>query len=318
MKNTRRTAQKRWQKFTAGFTLVELVVVIVVIGILVGVVIVSYNGVVTSSRIQTAKTDVQTAASTLTRYKADNGAFPSSLSGVTISAVQSTFQYTFNSTNDTYCITATYINQSAFINAGSMTPAQGGCPGHGVNGVPAITNIGMNPSAEADTANVAGYFSSPVSRVAAGDAVSGGWIFSTTTNSTAHGQGLIHTITTTASDNQTYTCSISLRGTAGNVVVVSGRAYTSANGYIGESYGAKNLTLSASWQRLTVTFTTPANTGIVFLQYHLTTATSGITIQSDAILCTLSSNTYNYADGDSANWVWNGTPEDSSSTGPQL
>lgn len=304
-------------KSQPGFTIVEILIVIIVIAILATITALSYSAITDNARKQTAKTDAQTLATQLNKYKADKGAYPADLTPLaTPSGVSSTFQYSYDATAGAYCITASVKGASAFVKSGSITAQEGGCPGHGVNGIDPITNLATNPSAETDISGVTGYNAAPPTRVSGG-AVSGTYVFSTTTNSATNPQGLVHTITTSAKPGQQYTCSISLKG-SGGVVAFSGRPATSTSAYITESLGAKNVTLTSSWQRLSITFTTPATTGILRVQYRNITAASGVTMQSDALLCVEGPNDYPFADGTSNNWVWNGTPHLSSSTGPAL
>lgn len=303
-----------------GFTIVELLIVIVVIGIIAGITIISYSAVTNNAKKQTAKTDAQTAAGVLTRYKSENGAYPANLSDAgEIKSVQSTYQYTYNSTADTYCLTASVRGASAHLESGNSKAEDGGCAGHGVNGQAAVVNLAYNPSGETNYNGLSGYNGSPITaRATTGSAVRGSYQFATVTNSAASIQGLINEVTTSAKPNQVYRCSISLRGTAGSVVGFSGRFSTSAGAYISEGAGNQNVTLSASWQRASITFTSPATTGILLVQYRLATAATGISIQSDALMCTEGSSTYNYADGTSAGWAWIGTAHGSSSSGPAL
>lgn len=301
-----------------GFTIVELLVVIVVIGIIAGITIVSYTAITNNAKKQTAKTDAQTMAAQLTKYKSENGTFPANLSSLSSSfSVDSSFQYTYDSTAGTYCLTASVEGASAYVRSGNSNAQEGGCPGHGVNGAPAVVNLADNPSGETNNNGVSGYWSSPISaRTPIADAVRGSYQFETVTNSSTNVQGLIHQVTSSAKAGQAYTCSISLRGTAGTAVAVSGRFSTSSSAYISEGAGSQTITLTSSWQRVSISFTSPANTGILYVQYRLTTATTGRTIQSDALMCSEGTTSYAYADGTFPGWAWAGTAHGSRSSGP--
>lgn len=305
-------------KGQGGFTIVELLVVIVVVAILVTLTVVSYAAVTNNARKQAVKTDAQTIAAQLNKYKADKGSYPTDLAAVQSSApaITSKFQYTYDSKTATYCVTASVEGASAYVKSGGVEAKDGACPGHGVNGSDPITNLASNPSAEVSVSGVSGYYSATPGRTYGG-AVSGDYTFSTTTNSTTQNQGLIHTVTTSAKPNQVYTCAISLKG-SGSTVAFSGRVSTAADVYIMEGLGAKSVSLTSSWQRVSITFTTPATTGVLRVQYRLGSALSGITIQSDALICTEGATDHPYADGSTANWIWNGTAHISSSTGPAL
>lgn len=300
-----------------GFTIVELLVVIIVIGIIAGIIVVSYSAVTQSARKQAVKTDAQAIASQINKYKSDKGSYPSDLSEIQIpSGVTSTFQYAYNETAGSYCVTASVKGASAFVKSGSVVASEGGCPGHGINGEVAITNLASNPSGEVGSTGVSGYNSSPISRVTGG-APSGNYLFSTTTNSSTVSQGIIHTITTSAKPNQVYTCSLALRGTAG-AVIVSGRPATAAGGYISENLGTKTYTLTSNWQRLALTFTTPDTTGILRIQVRTQAPIVNVNIQTDAIMCVEGDQEYQYADGSLDNWMWSGQEHLSSSYGPAL
>lgn len=301
----------------AGFTIVELIVIIIVVAILAALTIVSYNLVTQNVREQAVRGDLQKAITALNSFKADNGVYPSVLSQLDFQAGENmSYQYSYKSTDDSFCITASGRGADLFAKNGSRETTSGGCPGHGVGGVAAITNLALNPSIEVDTSGASGYFSSPISRVSGG--ASGSYSLSTTTNSTTQTQGIIHRITTSAKPDQAYSCSVSVKGASGTVVRVSGRPATAADGYLTENLGGTNVTLSTSWQVVNINFTTPANTGILRLQIVNTAVASGVTIQADAFICVEGSTTYKFADGASPNWAWNGAPNASSSTGPAL
>jgi hypothetical protein len=85
--------------------------------------------------------------------------------------------------------------------------------------------------------------------------------------------------------NTQYTCSISIQGTSGNIVIVSGRAETASDVYIGEGYGAKSINLNSNWQRVSFTFTSPATTGMIDIQYYLDHIAAGVNIWGDGAMC---------------------------------
>lgn len=114
------------RKKSSGFTLVELIIVVVVIGIIVSIIIVSYAAVTNESHSQSLQGDIKTAASKLSEYRADNGAYPSTLStaGVTNSSTTS-YTYTYTSANDTYCLIGTGYNTSYYVLNTNTTPKSG-------------------------------------------------------------------------------------------------------------------------------------------------------------------------------------------------
>ena len=90
-----------------GFTIVELLVVIIVIGILVTIAVVSYSVITENAKKQSVATDAQTMASNLAKYKSEHGAYPSNLASLTDAPqTNTTYQYAYNGTAGTYCLTA--------------------------------------------------------------------------------------------------------------------------------------------------------------------------------------------------------------------
>jgi general secretion pathway protein G len=70
---------------TAGFTIVELLIVIVVIGILAAITIVAYNGVQSRARDTLRVEGIAKIRNALELYKIDNGAYPSAINSNTAS-----------------------------------------------------------------------------------------------------------------------------------------------------------------------------------------------------------------------------------------
>lgn len=307
-----------------AFTVVELIIVVVVIGILATLSIVAYNGLQQNAKTSSLLSDLDNSSAIMAHDYNANGIYPANPAaadggrGLPTNS-GTTYQYTVNNSASpaTFCLTGTNGNMSYYISSTQDTPVKGGCPGDGINGNPPITNLVVNPSVESGTLSPnSSYFSAPAS-IDTTTAASGTNSVLVTTNSTTNAQGYIWQAPN-ASPSTAYVCSIYLKGTPGAVVAVAGRAATSASAYIGEGYGAKNITLTTSWQRVSVSFTSPATAGIIYIQYHLTAAASGINIWGDGAMCTQGTALYNYADGDSASWEWTGTTRASASTGPAL
>ncbi len=90
-----------------GFTIVEVLVVIIVIGILAGITIVSYGAVTDNAAKQALEADLKGAASKLSRYKYDHGGYPTSLSQADVTnSSTTTYNYTYTSATDSYCLSA--------------------------------------------------------------------------------------------------------------------------------------------------------------------------------------------------------------------
>jgi prepilin-type N-terminal cleavage/methylation domain-containing protein len=303
-----------------GFTIVELLVVIVVIGILATIMIVSYIGITNKANVASLVSDLDNASKLLKLDQVTKSAYPATLAnanngnGVPASS-GTTYQYSVDNTTNpsTFCITATKSNQSYFINQDGI-PTAGGCPGDWVAGVPPITNLMVNPSAESGLIAPNGGYYNPTITVDSSNAAFGLNSIKVTTDAVIN-EGLVWRAPNTLPNTQ-YTCSISLKGTSGNNVWVAGRAETGTGGWIGEGYGGKSVALTPNWQRVSFTFTSPASTGTIGIEYYLDHVQAGINIWGDGAMCTQGSTAYNYADGNSRNWTWNGAANVSTSTGP--
>lgn len=135
-------------KHTAGFTIVELLIVIVVIGILAAITIVSFNGVSSKARASAVISDLDNVAKKLKIDQATNSAFPATIAqadggkGIPASS-GTTYQYTVdnNANPQTFCVTA--VNGSiAYFVTESASPKSGTCPGDSPGGAPVAPTIG--------------------------------------------------------------------------------------------------------------------------------------------------------------------------------
>ena len=144
-------------RHSKGFTIVELLIVIVVIAILAAVTIVAYTGVQNKARVSSVTSALQQASKKLATYHVENGEqYPAATGTDGIAnlaslgiANTSGVTYQYSATNTTYCLTATTGPTSYKLSNTNTTPTSGGCPGHGVGGAAAITNLANNPGSEA-------------------------------------------------------------------------------------------------------------------------------------------------------------------------
>ena len=117
---------------TDGFTIVEILVTIVVITVLVALTYVSYTAIANNSRKQAVSTDLQTTATELTKFKADNGGFPNSVAFSDIktsdTSGKTTYRYVPEATLSGYCLEATGYNATFRIVSGSTEVVEGPCP----------------------------------------------------------------------------------------------------------------------------------------------------------------------------------------------
>lgn len=301
-----------------GFTIVELLIVIVVIGILAAITVVAFNGVQDRARVATVTTDLSGATRLLALHETDNGRYPATLAeannntGVKASS-STTYQYTVSANGATYCLTATKGATSYKVSNDAMVPAQGGCAGHGVGGVAAITNLMPNPSFENTlTGWNNGMKSSDTAVTSTTQAYSGTYSLALTTSS--------NTLDSYYEDH------IALQP---GTYTVSGYAYITNNG---TTYGNRdamfynvgglsvspgtityNRSLLNQWQRVSTSLTT-TTAGTLGVRFYTPLGTSYF----DGVMLTSGNTVAAYADGHSPNWVWNGATNNSTSTGPPL
>lgn len=317
-----------WARNQKGFTIVELLIVIVIIGILAAIVIVSYNGIQSRARAAAATADLENVYKKLILYQFDNSAFPTDLAtaGVTTSS-GSTFQYSYNNSASpqTFCVTATNGTTSYKISENGTEPQAGGCAGHGVGGVAAVTNLATNPSFESVTTGYNLYNGATISRQAVGDASSGSYVGRILKGTAGTGlMTLIYPITW--GQNEPVSVRFKVRLAPGsntsNTIVTNIQGYNGGSG-IGAATGGTTTPAGAlstgTWSEVVMQGYTTPNVAMNRIGVYISTgqswaATDGIEI--DSVMVVKASTVPAFADGNSLNWVWDGTVNNSSSTGP--
>lgn len=317
---------KTWAKNKkTGFTIVELLIVIVVIAILAAITIVAYNGLQKRAQTSAVSTALNQASKKIKLYQVDNNVYPTTLAATGIADDEVTYQYTGAAT--TYCITGTQGTTSMYLSDTVTKPTEGGCAGHGQGGVAAITNLATNPKPVAGSPG--GYAGWP----GVGGAVTSGiyndpllsrtvWRMTWTTGSTSNGgsywqsdpviiPGVRYQISQTirSSKDQTVT----------PLIVWVNPAASAETGNV--SMGATSLTAGVS-RRIGASGVAPPGTGRMRIIAYSNSAKweAGNTLDTWDTLIARSDDTtlFNYADGSSPNWIWNGTANASTSTGPAL
>lgn len=294
-----------------GFTIVELLIVIVIIGILAAITIVAYNGIQNRGRIAAVSSSLSGAAKQLELSNVNNGTYPADTSGLQKS---SDISYEYSTTGSTYCLTATKDTISYKISNTDTSPSQGGCAGHGTGGVAAITNIVTNPNFEASTT---GWSSNGTNSIAPSTdfKFSGAKSLKIATTGTSN-VGTNTQLTLEAGATYTFSGYIYLPSSFGSGLrMCVWGAPINNNALTCTSY----ISSTGSWQRLSYTGTaTSAGTVRLYFYNGSGDALVGAVSYIDGILVTKSSNLYGFADGSTSNWIWNGTPDNATSTGPPV
>lgn len=301
-----------------GFTIVELLIVIVVIGVLAAISIVAYNGIQQKAREATLKSDLASAARLMAADNAQTGSYPLTAASVNNNQglpSSSGTTYQFHSTGATYCITGTNKTTSFAVSDSATNPTLGGCPGDGVGGIAAVINYVLSPSFEDGTANNGSNISaSGGSRtiVTGGTPYGNKFMRATFTDTTSLGWGQ----TTAIVPVGTYTASFYVRSDIGIKFrpYLQGTATKSTVSSSGDVAVAANSWMRA-WTTINVSAAGTIQVGGMFLKDTATPTTSNY-IDFDGFMLTPSSSLTNYVDGDSPNWIWNGTPNNSTSAGP--
>lgn len=136
-----------------GFTIIELMVVIFVIGILVAVSIVTYNGLTSKSKQTQVTALLKDVSSSLAADYVVNETYPATLDdilnkpgGVSVGD-EVTPQYTYNSADNSYCLSA-YASGSDvfayFVTSDDTSPREGACAGHRLTGNLVENGFGEN------------------------------------------------------------------------------------------------------------------------------------------------------------------------------
>lgn len=304
-------------KLATGFTIVELLIVIVVIAILAIISIVAYNGVQTRAHLSTLKGDLANAARKMATDNATSGRYATTAGEVDNNnglpaSTGTTYQYT--STLSTYCITGTNNGTYYKISNTATLPSSGVCSGHTINGVTAMMNHVPNPSFEGSSTNWTFAPSADYAGAVSGArSYSGGSSYAITAQATVGDRYL-----------ETYVSATPGVYTVSGYVYLTGDGPTAFDRDTMFNCGVGSCTAGASprydrlrlnqWQRVQNTITVNANSTIRIRFYGPTSSTTYI----DSVMVATGSTVPTYADGGSANWFWNGTAHNSTSTGPTL
>jgi prepilin-type N-terminal cleavage/methylation domain-containing protein len=308
----------KYSKQTGGFTIVELLIVIVVIAILAAITIVAYNGIQQRGRASAVSSALSQANKKLAVYLLDNSAYPPDLAAAGVNASgDTTYQYSVNNSANpaTYCVTATNGTVSYMSSSTTTTPTSGACPGHGVGGVAAITNMTTNPSFEA-TMGANSY--NAANTWGTGGGASGSRFLRSTRTNTSGASGAWWDAAT-PNPGQPYQVSLSVRGNVTTARDLRIEWINAAGTSQVSSQTLATVSPSGSWTTVSGSGLAPTGAGRLRLTLYTQTGSTGTTsdyVDIDNVMITEGTTTYAFADGNSPNWVWNGTLNNSTSTGP--
>lgn len=309
-----------------GFTIVELLIVIVVIAILAAIVIVAYQGIQNKANTAAAQSASNTIAKLLTNNYTLNGTYPTDLStinnGGPMPANGTTYAYHPGAGNSSYCATITNGSSSYMVTNTNTTPVAGGCPGDGVNGVAAVTNLATNPSLETDNVgwsvgNWGSGGSGALSYPTNGGNVGSRYLRTTWSVAPTASEPYIGASSTAATPGSQYSCAAYARPSWSTTMVARMVFRDAANTWLTQASGADTAANAAAWTRIATTGTAPATTTSMFCIFVVRYTMPGVngTLDLDALMMNTGS-LLNYADGNTPSWIWNGTINDSTSTGP--
>lgn len=328
-----------------GFTIVELLIVVVVIAVLAAITIISYNGINQRAKESAAASTASQAAKKISSELITNTDHaPEDIALIGLKSENGvTYQYSrdISVIPNTFCVTATTNNISYFATSGSASPQKGACPGHGIDGVEAITNMAMNPRI---TNWMVG--SSYGFRVTTGRWFGGGGgagVYSLETGTTPIGNTFgrkTWTAAPTANNGDTGFNGGTYNVTAGETFTFS--AYLRSSSWKWHEIGINTYDIDTEdstrrrspsvllspnvWTRVSWTYTVHPNVNRIMAFIDMSGSTSGAgthwavgdTLDITGYMVTQGSTLHTFADGNSSNWVWNGGVDTSTSTGTPL
>ena len=305
-----------------GFTIVEMVVVVAVVGILVTIGTIAYNGIQDQSRTVALKSDLTNIPGTLELFKKQSatGTYPATIEAANLPVSNGiTYQYYSDSTTTpvSYCVTGTVKSTSFYVSNANIRPSVGACPGHGVNGVPAITNLVKNPQPSSS------YWFPSSTSVGTTSFISVGGIPTVRSTRVSTGNYALYSnrsdpVIANLEANETYTVLFRISSNATtNVVFQVGTGTATAS--IASLARPISLTAGAT-QTIRHVFTTPtANVGAAaFNKIYWVDGEGAVGDYIDISRMMWVKGAYYgaFADGASSSWRWNGEPNASTSTGP--
>ncbi|MBJ58776.1 hypothetical protein CMN24_03580 [Candidatus Saccharibacteria bacterium] len=306
------------ERSNKGFTIVELLIVIVVIAILAAITIVAYNGIQNQAKASAAQAAAKQALTKIQAYAVQNAdQYPATIAAAGLtSSGGTTYQYRVdNSANPKiFCLTVRVDETDYFVANGSDTPVAGACAGHGGT---EVRNLSYNPSFES-SGSVNNY--NAINSWGSGGAFSGTrFIRSTRANTSGSSGPWFNAASPTA--GSTYRVALAARGNVTTPRSLNIEWIGNSGATLLSRTTITTITPTSSWAQFSGTAVAPSGAEILRLAIYTDSSSTGTTsdyMDIDGIMITESSNSYQYADGNSPGWIWSGTPNSSTSTGPPL
>ncbi len=296
----------------SGFTIVELLVVIVIIAILATLTVIAFNGMQQRARTSEVAAGTSQTKKKLELYKIENGSYPTTANFAASGITSGSMTYQYASDGTTYCATGTSGNVSYKV-SDTTSPEPGGCAGHGQGGVAAITNMVSNPSFESNRtswswADGAGY----TGVVTASLANRGTNSFVINSGTTLADRYLETNISNVPAGTYTFSAYVYLTGAGATNGDRQAWFHCATGSCAASPEMSYNKSLLNQWQRLQKVLTVNATSNLRIRFY----GPDGSATYFDGIMVTAGSTLHPYFDGNSDNWVWDGTTNNSTSTGP--
>ncbi len=319
-----------------GFTIVELLIVVVVIAILAAITIVAYNGIQNRAKASAAQSSAKQAYTKIQSYAIQNAeTYPIDAATAGLqNDTNTSYQYQVNNTASprTFCLTVIVQGVSYYVSSTSSSPTAGAC---------AITNLATDPDATfygvhangAGWRNVrwfgqSGSAGSYTLVTGASDGPAGLTTYARkewTSFTNAGGDlGFEHNQGpgTPISEGKKYTISSYIR---------SNRALNNVGIHLSWR-DATNTTMTIeldpvvtlvpnTWTRLSNTVTAPAGAIGFYIISDVDSnvnVSAGLILEGTGLMVTEGETLYPFASGTSPGWTWNGTANNSTSTGPPL
>jgi prepilin-type N-terminal cleavage/methylation domain-containing protein len=306
----------QWANKKQGFTIVELLIVIVVIAILATVTIVAFSGIQNRAKQSALQSNLSQQAKRLAVWKLQNNdTYPASLAaaqteGMLVNTSDVEYVNYIPATNlMSYCVTAQRTDGTRFsISSGSGAPVSGEC----------AKNLLTNTSVELNTANLQNIGSTgdrTIVRLAAGDAYSGGYVLRLTVGASGGVAGYGSTSPTLGLGR--YTGSLWIRSNA----AINLSPYYEGSATRTTVVQSNSVILTPGvWTRVWRTFdiTVAGTVKVGFLAGGAGTTAPGNYVELDGFSLTAGDRLYDFRDGATAGWFWDGAEHAAQSVGPAV